>query len=149
MQMIIFAGIQGSGKSTFYKEKFFNTHIRINLDMLKTRHREKIILQACIAGKQPCVIDNTNPTRADRAKYIDVARAAKFQLIGYWFNSTVEDALNRNCARVGKARIPDIAIISTFKKFEPLDFGEGFEEIYRVQLVEAQGFLIERLSRHF
>ena len=39
-ECIIFVGIQGSGKSTFYKENFFKTHVRINLDMLKSRNRE-------------------------------------------------------------------------------------------------------------
>ena len=39
MQAVIFIGIQGSGKTTFYRDRFFNTHFRINLDMLKTRHR--------------------------------------------------------------------------------------------------------------
>jgi transcriptional regulator with XRE-family HTH domain len=37
VEAIIFVGIQASGKSTFYRERFFDTHLRINLDMLKTR----------------------------------------------------------------------------------------------------------------
>ena len=53
-------GIQGAGKSTFFKERFFDTHVRINLDMLKTRHREAILLDACIRAKQRFVVDNTN-----------------------------------------------------------------------------------------
>ena len=42
MQLILFTGVQASGKSTFYQQYFYHTHLRINLDMLKTRHREKI-----------------------------------------------------------------------------------------------------------
>ncbi len=57
MQAIIFIGIQASGKSSFYKEQFFKTHIRINLDMLRTRHREDILLRACLEAKQPFVVD--------------------------------------------------------------------------------------------
>ncbi|PPT07188.1 polynucleotide kinase 3-phosphatase-like [Geitlerinema sp. FC II] len=70
IKSIIFAGIKGSGKSTFYFQYFANTHLRINLDMLKTRHREKLIFEACLYAKQPLVIDNTNPTKLDRARYI-------------------------------------------------------------------------------
>jgi predicted kinase len=44
MEAVILIGIQGSGKSTFCRERFFNTHIRINLDMLKTRHRERYLV---------------------------------------------------------------------------------------------------------
>jgi hypothetical protein len=58
MEAIIFIGIQGLGKSSFYRERFFNTHIRINLDMLKTRRREQLLLQACLNAKQPFVVDN-------------------------------------------------------------------------------------------
>ena len=34
--------------------------------MLKTRHRESILIAACIEAKQPFVIDNTNPTPKER-----------------------------------------------------------------------------------
>ena len=37
----VFCGIQGSGKTTFYRARFAATHARINLDELKTRHRER------------------------------------------------------------------------------------------------------------
>ena len=70
MEAIIFVGIQASGKSTFYRERFFDTHLRINLDMLKTRYREQLILRACIEAKQPFVVDNTNPSVEERARYI-------------------------------------------------------------------------------
>jgi len=53
MEAVIFIGIQGSGKSTFYNVRFFDTHVRINLDMLKTKHRQQLLLNACIEGKQP------------------------------------------------------------------------------------------------
>ena len=56
MEAVIFVGIQASGKSTFYKERFFDTHVRLNLDMLRTRHREKLLLRACLEGKQPFVL---------------------------------------------------------------------------------------------
>ena len=62
MEAIIFIGLQAAGKSSFYRDRFFNTHIRINLDMLKTRHREQMILQACLTAKQSFVVDNTNPS---------------------------------------------------------------------------------------
>jgi hypothetical protein len=68
MEAILFIGIQAVGKSTFYKERFFTTHVRINLDMLKTRHRELLLLQACIAARQPFVVDNTNIFKRDRAR---------------------------------------------------------------------------------
>ena len=37
-EAVILIGIQATGKSEFYKNKFADTHMRINLDMLKTRN---------------------------------------------------------------------------------------------------------------
>lgn len=33
MEAVIFIGLQASGKSSFYKERFFSTHVWINLDL--------------------------------------------------------------------------------------------------------------------
>src|SRR5215207_5095007 len=99
MQAVIFIGLQGAGKSTFYKEKFFNTHIRINMDMLKTRHREELLLQACLEIKQAFVIDKTNPQVKDREKYIQAGRAAHFQVAAYYFRPDLKLSLERNAAR--------------------------------------------------
>ena len=100
MEAIIFIGLQASGKSSFYQEKFIDTHIRINLDMLKTRHREKILFNACLEAKQPFVIDNTNPTREERSYYITSAKAKKFKIIGYYFESNLENCKLRNQQRI-------------------------------------------------
>ncbi len=96
MEAVIFIGIQASGKSTFYQERFFKTHVRINLDMLKTRRREDILLDACLQAQQPFVVDNTNVLRREREKYIQKAREAGFHVIGYYFETSLPDALRRN-----------------------------------------------------
>ena len=76
MEAVIFIGLQAAGKSTFYLRRFFRTHVRINMDMLGTKHRERLLLDACLAGKQPFVIDKVNAAATDRATYIHLAKAA-------------------------------------------------------------------------
>jgi len=93
MECIIFVGLPGSGKSSFYKDRFFATHVRISLDLMNTRGRERRLMEACLAAGQRFVVDNTNPTRADRVKYIETAKQARFTVIGYYFDSIVEDCL--------------------------------------------------------
>ena len=51
MEMVLFIGIQATGKSAYYSEKFYRTHVRINGDMLETRHREDLLIRACLEGK--------------------------------------------------------------------------------------------------
>src|SRR5437660_11219326 len=106
MQCVILCGVQGSGKSTFYRERFFDTHVRINLDMLRTRHRENLLVRACVAMKQPFVVDNTNATAADRGKYIALAKPAGFGVSGYYFESKIDDVLRRNEQRPEGRRVP-------------------------------------------
>lgn len=51
MELIIFIGLQGTGKSTFYKHHFVDSHLRLNGDMLKTQHRETTLFHACLNSK--------------------------------------------------------------------------------------------------
>lgn len=138
---VIFIGAQATGKSTFYVEQFFRTHVRINLDMLRTRAREQRLIEACFAAGQSFVVDNTNPRREDRARYIPRARLYGFRVIGYFFASSMDDILRRNALRSGRERIPPAGIRATFAKVEPPTVAEGFDELYRVSLSVA-GFEI-------
>ena len=139
MQAIVFCGVQGSGKSTFFAQRFAHTHVRLNLDMLKTRTREDILLHACLAAQQPFVADNTNATRAQRQRYVRLAAAAGFGAVLYYFESKVEDALARNAARPAAFRVPDLAVRGTFAKLEPPARDEGFGRMYFVRLAAAAG----------
>ncbi len=143
MNAVIFVGIQATGKSTFYKERFFRTHIRINLDMLRTRHREHILLNACLEAKQPFVVDNTNPTVAERARYIAPARTAGFRIVGYYFQSQAAEALRRNENRPPDERIPAKGIMGTYHRLQVPTRAEGFDALFYVTLQEPQGFVIQ------
>jgi predicted kinase len=97
LQLVLLMGIQATGKSTFCRERFFATHVRVNLDMLRTRRREELLVRACLDGKTPFVVDNTNLTLNDRARYITAAREAGFAIHGYYFaSSAVESRATRN-----------------------------------------------------
>ncbi|MDP9338027.1 MAG: AAA family ATPase [Acidobacteriota bacterium] len=146
MEAIILVGIQGAGKSTFFRERFFDTHVRINLDMLRTRHREEMLLAACIQSGQSFVIDNTNPLPVDRQRYIRPARAAGFRTVAYFFKSTLGDAMQRNNLRSGKQRVPAPAVIAAFKKIVPPSKAEGFDEVHVIELTQDRGFVVSENS---
>jgi predicted kinase len=143
MEAIIFCGIQATGKSTFFKTHFFKTHIRLSLDQLKTRNREQKFFDVCIETQQPFVIDNTNPTRLDRERYIVKAKEKKFRIIGYYFQSKLDDALERNSKRIGKENIPAIGVKGTFAKLEIPKFDEGFDELFYVEIINND-FVIQK-----
>jgi len=143
MEMILFMGIQATGKSSFYKARFYRTHVRLNYDMLKTRRREELLLKACIEGKTKFVVDNTNLTCAERARYIPSSRNAGFKVVGYFFESRVGDALRRNSMRNEAERIPDKGILAASARLELPSRGEGFDELFFVRLNDTDGFAVE------
>jgi predicted kinase len=150
MQLIVFTGLQASGKSTFYARWFFDTHLRLNLDQLNgSRHREWLLFEAALAAKTPTVIDNTNATAADRARYVGPARRARFEVVGYAFHATLADCLARNALRTGSRRVPDAGLRGCFSRLEPLSFAEGFDRIFDVSISPGDAFTAtERPAGH-
>lgn len=142
MELIILIGLQGSGKSTFFSLKFQETHLRVSLDVVRTRKREEAIVKAAISVGQRIVIDNTNPSPIDRARYINWARAAKYRIVGYYFCSELEPCITRNKQRYGRKRIPEKGLLGTYNKLKIPSFDEGFNELYYVSVSE-NGFKVE------
>lgn len=142
METIIFTGIQATGKSSFFKEHFFNTHVRISMDLLNTRNKEQHFMDACFTVQQRFVIDNTNPQIQDRAYYIKRAKAHNYKVTGYYFQSKLDEALQRNSHREGKACISEVGIRATHKRLELPSFTEGFDELYYVE-IGREGFIVK------
>ena len=143
MTAILLIGIPASGKSSFCKQRLYDTHLRLNLDMLKTRRKENIILQACLIAKAAFVVDNTNATKMARARFITPAKAARFQVIGYYFSSKVVEALQLNSQRTDKARVPDKAVHGIAGSLELPQWEEGFDELWYVRMDGKGGFIVE------
>ena len=85
MEAVIFVGLQASGKSTFYRERFSRTHVRINLDMLKTRHRETLawraeVLHAARSCGLPWREDWITPAQLEAADELFLTNS----IIGVW-----------------------------------------------------------------
>lgn len=135
-------GIQASGKSTFCARHLLHTHLRVNLDMLRTRPREKRLFDLGLELRLPIVVDNTNPSAADRARYVGPARRAGYRVRGCYFQSSVSASLLRNGLREGRARVPDNAILGTAARMELPAFEEGFDELQYIRIGDEGAFLV-------
>ena len=145
VEMVIFMGAQAAGKTSYYKFRFFETHVRVNLDMLRTRNREKFLVEACLQSKQPFVVDNTNVTVADRQQYLRLASAHSFSVVGYYFQSIAAECVARNAKRNRDPLpvVPSVAIRGTISRFEHPTFCEGFDQLYFVR-IENNSFMVEK-----
>lgn len=146
METVILIGLQASGKTSFYKTQFSVTHEQISKDLLpkknKQKRQERLLGDALSAGRS-VVIDNTNVTRADRSVIIVQAKASGSEIVGYYFESRVEPSLARNAARIGVAKVSEVAILGTAKRLERPTMSEGFDRLFYVALLGDGKFRVE------
>lgn len=128
-EAIIFTGLQGAGKTTYFSRHFAATHAHLSRDIQLTPEREIALLRECLRSGRSFVLDNTNATRAARAPYIREAKAAGFKVLCYFFDTPVRTAIGRNNHRKDKRPVPVPAILRAAKRLEPPSLDEGFDEI--------------------
>lgn len=135
MEMILFVGLPGSGKSTFYKNHYFNTHLRISNDLLRTKNRTQKLLEFCKETNMSFVIDNTCTTKAVRKRFLDFCSTIRAPLkkICIYFDTLVGVCIERNNGRVGKEKVPRISILMKAKELERPALEEGFDEIIVIE----------------
>jgi predicted kinase len=134
VELVIFVGLPGSGKSTYYFANLAGTHVHVSKDrMPNARARDtkqmQMIEESLAAGKS-VVVDNTNPSPAIRAPLIELGKRHGARIVAYYFQCSPRTALMRNSQREGRARVPNVAIFATKKKLVPPSLEEGFDEVH-------------------
>lgn len=150
MELVVFVGLQASGKSTFYRERFAGTHEHVSKDLLRNNknrnRRQRQLVEAALGVGRPVVVDNTNPTYEDRRQLIELGREHGAEIVGYYFDSTVRECIERNDGRSGKARVPDVAIYVAAAKLVPPSYEEGFDRLFVVRAVGGRAFEVRGLG---
>ena len=136
-EAVIFVGLQGSGKTTYFAGHFSGTHEHVSRDIQATPEREADLIGECIRSERSFVVDNTNPTRAVRAPYIRQAKAAGFKVLCCFFDIPVRTAIGRNNHRKDKKAVPVPAILRTANRLEPPSLEEGFDAIRTITAERA------------
>ena len=147
MELVVFVGLQASGKSTFYRGRFASTHALVSKDLMRhnrnRERRQRQLVTAALERGESVVVDNTNPTAADRGPLVEIARAFGAQAVCYYFESRVAASLERNASREGLARVPDVAVRATSKRLAAPSIEEGFDEMYYVRIADDGRFVVE------
>ena len=98
-------GLQGAGKTTWIE-----------------RNAPKLAANSVF-------LDGPLPSRAKRARAINIARSAGCKVVAVWVNTPFEVALEQNSKRSGLACIREEAIRHVRGQLEPPSQDEGFNEI--------------------
>lgn len=138
-ELIVFVGLPGSGKTTYYRKHFSATHEHISKDRLGRRCgkelRQQKLLQDALGHGRSVVVDNTNVRIGDRSTVVQIGREFDARIICYYFVNSLRTCLDRNKQRTGRARIPVRALLWKYSLLVPPMLSEGFDEI--VTLVHA------------
>lgn len=133
--VIILMGIPAAGKSTFYERVLAPRGIRhINLDTLRTRHRETELIREYLRNGESFAIDNTNTLPEERARYVEIASAAGYRIEGYFLRSRVRECIRNNENR--ERRVPVAAIAAMSNRLVLPSKSEGFDALYFVNRTE-------------
>lgn len=141
-ELVILVGIQASGKTSFYRERYLLTHVRVSLDLLRTRAREERFLTVCFETRMSLVYDNTNPTRAERETLIVRARNAGFEVTGFYFRSGIQECLERNALRAVREQVPEVGVRACATRMEIPRVDEGYDRLRCVSLLPGSGFSV-------
>jgi predicted kinase len=133
----ILIGLPGAGKTTFYHAHLSATHALVSKDLFpkasNRQHRMLRDIAAALDAGRSVAVDNTNPSRDDRAPIIELARARRARVIAYHVRATTREAVARNEKRTAGARVPKVAIFTVAKRLELPAVDEGFDAIRDVQ----------------
>jgi predicted kinase len=144
VELVIFVGLQASGKSTFFRERFAATHAHVSKDLFRNNRnrnrRQAQLIEAALGKGVSVVVDNTNPTVEDRMSLIRLGRRFGAEIVGYYFDSTSRQSIGRNRQRAGADQVPDVALYATAKKLERPAYREGFDELFSVRMTSDSDF---------
>jgi predicted kinase len=150
-ELVLLIGLQASGKTTFYRSRFADTHVHVSKDRLRNsgnpERRQRALVREALASGRDVVVDNTNASPEQRAPLIAIGRELGARIVGYFLETSVADSIRRNSQRPGKERIPEVGIYVTSKRLKPPAREEGFDELFRVRLVEqSKDFRVEPVT---
>lgn len=151
VDLVLVAGVQGSGKTTLTRHGFTD-RVRVNLDEIRNFYKRMTVggewrsddwrpameplyrqieddcLRFNLTAGHRVVCDNTNISRRNRAHYLSMARALKKTIGILFLDLPLDTCLDRNRHR--SAFVPEPVIAEFFQMREMPSADEGFDAVH-------------------
>jgi len=151
MQLVLLIGLPGAGKTTFFRERFAETHAHVSKDNFPNHRRpakrQRFLLDEALGQGHDVVLDNTNASPEERAAAIALARDHDAEIVGYFFDLTPTESIERNESRPASDRVPQVGIYATAKRLRLPQLEEGFHRLYTVHACDGE-FHVTEISSH-
>ncbi|KAI9852879.1 MAG: hypothetical protein M1838_004438 [Thelocarpon superellum] len=142
LEIVLFCGSPGAGKSTFYRE-YLKPHgyERVNQDTLKTRDKCLAAASDHLSNGKSVAVDNTNADVDVRAKWVGLAHDFKVPIRCIYFTAPPLVCQHNDAVRAlngprmnpeSRTMLPSAAFRNYLSRFQPPKLEEGFEEIIPV-----------------
>ncbi|GIH93420.1 AAA family ATPase [Planobispora siamensis] len=143
-EVAILVGLQGSGKTTFYRRVLAGTHVHVSKDDFPDARRPQLrqlgLIRAALEEGRDVAVDNTNPSAEEWRPLVELAGEYGARVTGYWFPPDVPVCLERNAARQGRARVPEVGVFATLKRLRRPHLTDGFDAIFVVRTAGGGAF---------
>ncbi|KAM9317882.1 bifunctional polynucleotide phosphatase/kinase [Pholidichthys leucotaenia] len=141
-EVIVAVGYPASGKSTFFHSHIIpKGYVYVNRDTLGSWQKCVSACERALKEGRSVAVDNTNPDKESRKRYVDVAKAAGVPCRCFHFSATLEQAKHNNRFRemapsdIKHAKVNDMVFHSYKKNFHAPALSEGFSEILQIHFV--------------
>ncbi|KAI4141881.1 MAG: hypothetical protein L6R39_005156 [Caloplaca ligustica] len=143
LDIVLFCGSPGSGKSTFYRKHLQPLgYERVNQDTLKTRDKCLKVAMKLLTEGTSVAVDNTNADRETRAVWVELAQKSKVPIRCVHLtaptklcehNDTVRALAGGTFNPEKRTILPHSAFSSFASRFKQPTVEEGFQDIVPVE----------------
>lgn len=139
-EVIVMVGMPGSGKSFFANDVLAAKQYEIvNRDTLGTWQKCVDRVNDYLKAGKKVVVDNTNGTKVERARYAGAAKTQKVPCRCFVMSTSHQHVLHniafRQLTDTKHSKINEMIINTYRKNYQEPESGEGFTEIVTVDLI--------------
>lgn len=148
-KLYLMVGVAGCEKSTWVKNHLSDNAVHISRDEIRFnllepndeyfKHEDLVFkrfvdeINWSLRAGLDVFADATHISKGGRQKLLSRVEKSHNEIAAIYIKVPLEQALEQNSYREGRALVPEDVIRSMYKNLQPPTLGEGFDEIYTIE----------------